>query len=58
MKIKVGDLVQYAYDFYGGMLGVVVGKCDMIGADDYFYIQWANGECFPESMLYLKMVKK
>jgi hypothetical protein len=56
--MRVGDLVRYkgVYDGTLSTIGVVVGKCSMIGSDNYFYIQWANGEKFPESRLYLELV--
>ena len=53
--MRVGDLVRYKGAHDNG-IGVVVGKCSMIGSDNYFYIQWANGERFPESRLYLELV--
>ena len=54
--MQIGSLVCYVYR--PEMMGVILGKCKMIGSDNYFYIQWVNGEQFPESLLYLKEVKK
>ena len=53
--MQVGDLVCYTYR--PQMMGVILGKCPMIGSDNYFHIQWVNGEKFPESLLYLEVVK-
>ena len=60
--MQVGDLITYnrkdPRNKFSYEIGVIMGKCPLIGLENYFDILWTCGTRFSEHRKFLQLVKK